>query len=392
MSDLDYKNNFDHFSSIYAQNAFEVWSDLQKSCPIARSEKFRNMWVPTKYSDIEEIARDTDLFSSRSPVVAEFGAMADFGLQVPPISSDPPYHTSFRRLLLPFFSPSRIEALKPTVESLANELIDGFIDTGFFDGALDYAQHIPIKIIAKMLGIPDEDGDQFRIWVHNFLELAPTDITVAATNLLHFFEYFQSQIELRKSHPKDDLVTFLINAQIDNRALSDQEIFGGCLLLLVAGIDTTWSAIGASIWHLSLNLNDQKRLRSDPDLMPLAIEEFLRAFAPVTMAREVTRDSDFKGCPMKKGDPVLLPFPAANRDLDAFEDADIVILDRERNRHLAFGVGIHRCLGSNLARMELTTAIRTLLERLPEFKLKDPNTVVWSLGQVRGPRVLPIEF
>jgi cytochrome P450 len=392
MTELDYKNNFDHFSEVYAQNAFEIWKDLQNNCPIAQSEKFMGMWIPTKYSDIEQIARDTDTFSSRSPVVAEFGAMADFGLQVPPISSDPPYHTSFRRLLLPFFSPARIEALKPTVALLANELIDSFIEQKFFDGAMDYAQHIPIKIIAQMLGIPDEDGDQFRIWVHNFLELAPTDITVAATNLLHFFEYFQNQINLRKAQPKDDLVTFLINTKIDERPLTDQEIFGGCLLLLVAGIDTTWSAIGASIWHLASHPKDQQRLRDEPNLLPIAIEEFLRAFAPVTMAREVSKDTVFKGCPMKKGDPVLLPFPAANRDNEAFENADDVIIDRDKNRHFAFGVGIHRCLGSNLARMELTTAVETLLVRLPEFRLKDSESVTWSLGQVRGPRVLPIEF
>jgi hypothetical protein len=392
MSDINVKESFDHFSQYYAQNAFEIWKKLQNECPIASSRKYRNMWVPTKYSDIEEIARDTDTFSSRSPVVAEFGAMADFGLQVPPISADPPYHTSFRRLLLPFFAPSRIEALKDTVVYLANDLIDSFIDNGEFDAALDYAQHIPVKIISEMLGIRDEDGDQFRMWVHNFLELAPTDITVAATSLLQFFEYFQKQIEDRKINPKDDLITFLINAQIDDRPLSDQEIFGGCLLLLLAGIDTTWSAIGASIWHLASNLEDQRSLRNDPDILGSAIEEFLRAFAPVTMAREVTKDVDFKGCPMKKGDPLLLPFPAANRDPEAFENADKIILNRERNRHFAFGVGIHRCLGSNLARMELSVAIETLIVRLPEFELKNPNDVKWSVGQVRGPRKLEIKF
>jgi cytochrome P450 len=392
MSTTDWTTQFDHFSPTYAADPIPIWHDLQDHCPVARSEKFRGMWVPTRYEDVEAVARDTDHFSSRSPVVAEFGAMSDFLLEIPPISSDPPYHTGFRHLLLPFFSPRRIDALQPAIAAHCDQLIDAFLDQGSCDAAQDYAQHIPVRVIAGMLGIPDEDGDRFRHWVHRMLEVAPTDFGVAAQTLMEFFTYMQEHIQARRADPTDDLVYFLISAELDDRPLTDQEIFGGCLLLLVAGIDTTWSAIGATLWHLAQHPDHQARLRAEPDLWGPAIEEFLRAFAPVTMAREVAADTELAGCPMKAGDPLLLPFPAANRDPRAFDNPDEVDLDREKNRHFAFGVGIHRCLGSNLARLELRTSVERFLTRVPEFHLADPDAVRWSVGQVRGPRVLPVTF
>jgi cytochrome P450 len=392
MSTTDWSRAFDHYDPTYAADPITVWRDMRAECPIGRSEKFRGMWVPVRHADIEAIARDPENFSSRSPLVAEFGAMSEFGLEVPPISSDPPYHTAFRALLLPFFAPNRIAALEPEIAAHADHLIDAFIDRGTCDGSTELAQHIPARVIANMLGIPDEDGDQFRTWVHEMLELAPTDVDVAARSLMEFFGYMQGHIERRRAAPADDLVSFLLNAEIDGRALADEELFGGCLLLLLAGIDTTWSAIGASLWHLARHPDDRARLRDDPAVWPSAIEELLRAYAPVTMAREVNHDIEFGGCPMKAGDPLLLPFPAANRDPDAFDDPDRVMFDRERNRHFAFGVGIHRCLGSNLARLELRVTLQRFLERVPDFALADPDAVRWSIGQVRGPRILPLVF
>ena len=164
------------------------------------------------------------------------------------------------------------------------------------------------------------------------------------------------------------------------------------VLLMVAGIDTTWSAIGASLWHLATHPEDRRRLVEQPELLPMAVEEMLRAYAPVTMARMVAKDFEFEGCPMREGDWLLLPFPAANRDPEVFADADEVIIDRAENRHAAFGLGIHRCLGSNLARMELTVAIDEWLKRYPDFELTDPDAVTWSAGQVRGPRSIPVRI
>ena len=289
MGTVDWTTEFDHFSAEYSADPFAVWDQLREECPIARSERFRGMWVPTRLSDIEEIARDTSTFSSRSPLVTEFGSMAEFGFEVPPISSDPPYHTEFRRLLLPFFAPARIEAWRPRVASLADSLIDTFAGRGSCDAALEYAQHIPVQLIAEMLGVPTADSDRFRTWVHELLELAPTDFELAIRVLLEFHAYLFEQVARRRDDPGDDLISFLLNAELDGQPLEDGEIFGGCLLLLMAGIDTTWSAIGAAIWHLALDQENQQRLRDDDAPWPSAIEEILRAFAPVTMAREVTR-------------------------------------------------------------------------------------------------------
>jgi cytochrome P450 len=228
--------------------------------------------------------------------------------------------------------------------------------------------------------------------VHKLLEKAPTDMLAGMEGLQDFFGYFRVHLDARRKEPADDLVTFLAEVEFDGRPLTDQEILGACLLLLIAGIDTTWSAIGASIWYLAQHPDDAERLRTEPDLWTTAIEELLRAFAPVTMAREVVQEGELAGCPVHAGDPLLLPFPAANRDPAAFDRADEVLLDREQNRHVAFGVGIHRCLGSNLARLELEVALRRFLDRVPQFSLADPDAVRWSVGQVRGPRTLPLTF
>ena len=169
-------------------------------------------------------------------------------------------------------------------------------------------------------------------------------------------------------------------------------VLGSLRLLLIAGIDTTWSAIGSSLWHLAKTPADRERLVAEPELMPTAIEEFLRAYSPVTMAREVMKETTISGCPVKPGNMVLLSFPAANRDPAMFPDADKVVIDRKENRHAAFGLGIHRCVGSNLARMEMTVAIEEWLKRIPDFRLDPAGTVTWSEGTVRGPRQLPVLF
>ena len=160
-------------------------------------------------------------------------------------------------------------------------------------------------------------------------------------------------------------------------------------LILIAGIDTTWSAIGVSLWHLATHPEDRRRLVNEPALMPTALEEFLRAYSPVTMAREVVKEATVGGCTFKEGSQVLLSFPAANRDPAEFPDADKVLIDRAENRHAAFGLGRHRCLGSNLARMEMSVALEEWLARFPEFRLADGAKVKWSEGTVRGPRQLP---
>jgi hypothetical protein len=183
-----------------------------------------------------------------------------------------------------------------------------------------------------------------------------------------------------------------LNVEVGGNKLERQHVAGTMVLILVAGIDTTWSAIGSAIWHLAQHPDDLARLVNEPELMPVAVEEFLRFYAPVTMARLVAEDHEFFGSPMKKDDWVLLGFPAANRDPKVFADADKFIIDRAANRHAAFGLGIHRCVGSNLARLELRVAIEEFIKRFPRFELADRDAVTWAPGQVRGPRHLPLRI
>jgi cytochrome P450 len=296
-------------------------------------------------------------------------------------------------LLLPPFTPDAMKKLEPRVRAICNELIDEFIADGKCDAAARYSKHIPVRAIAHMLGIPESDGDLFIRWIHEILELGIKDDSALMRAVQEMSGYFAEQIEHRKQHPTDDLISTLMNARDKNgQPLSDTHVLGSLRLLLIAGIDTTWSAIGASLWHLAKTPTDRDRLVAEPALMPAAIEEFLRAYSPVTMAREVMKETVISGCPVKPGNMVLLSFPAANRDPAVFPDADKVVIDRQQNPHAAFGLGIHRCVGSNLARMEMTVAIEEWLKRIPDFRLDPAGKVTWSEGTVRGPRQLPMLF
>lgn len=390
----DWAADFDHLDPDFVADPYPIYEQLRTDCPIAHTDRYHGVWIPTRYEDLAAIAHDHHHFSSRTILVTDRRESPhDLGFHAPPITEDPPYHTDIRRLLLPVFSPKVVADYEPITRAMANDLIDGFIADGGCDAAADYAQHVPIKVITRMLGIPDSDHAQFRDWIHRLIEQSPIagDATFAA--IFEIGGYLAGHVDQHRTRPRDDIITHLLEARMpDGRPLTDEEILGVCILLLLAGIDTTWSAIGSSLLHLATHPDDRRRLRDEPELINSATEEFLRVFAPVTMAREVIEDTEVGGCPMRKGDRLLLPFPSGNRDPEIFDRPDDVVLDREANRHFAFGVGIHRCLGSNLARMELRVALQTWLERIPEFTLTDPDAVTWSAGQVRGPRTLPFAF
>ena len=396
----DWANDFDHGDPAYNENIHRIWSDLKASgCPIAHTERYGNVWLPLTHEMVHEIAYDTEHFSSQGVVVGqlkpsqeELAIPAPIGA-APPITSDPPFHAGARRVLLPAFAPKQIDPLRSKMKAMCNSLIDQMGDREFVDAALEYSQHIPVLIIAEMLGFPLEDADRFREWVNLILgEIGEERDEDRFARFQEFEAYLTSHIEDRKANPKDDLVTFLLRSEMDGQPLTDQHVFGTVLLILVAGIDTTWSGIGSSLWHLATNSVDRRRLVENPSAIPQAVEEFLRAYAPVTMARLVKDDHPFHGVEMKKDDWVLLPFPAANRDEAIFENANEVDIDRTENRHAAFGLGIHRCIGSNLARLELNVAVETFLERFPDFEINTSEKVTWSTGQVRGPRNLPFRI
>jgi cytochrome P450 len=392
----DWATDFDHTSEDYAQDATAIWDDLRGRCPVAHGDAHGGVWMPTRHEDVTAIANDTEHFSSEGVIVSVFKpeGLAPMGY-APPITADPPFHMDSRRILLPAFAPKAVQKLEPAIRADCRRLLDDLLADGAteVDAAVQYAQHIPVNAIAHMLGVPPSDGDRFRLFIHRILEKPGTyNAHIAPEDTLVYY-IDQTLKRRREEPPRDDLIGYLLAYRDeDGKPLPDEQIFGSIGLLIIAGIDTTWSAIGASLWHLAKHPEDRQRLIDEPDLLPFAIEEFLRFYAPVTMARIAATDTEIGGCPINARDWVLLPFPAANRDPEAFDDADSFVIDRQRNRHVAFGLGIHRCVGSNLARSELTIAVDEWLKRIPDFELSEPDSVRWATGQVRGPRELPVRI
>jgi cytochrome P450 len=388
-------SDFDVLDPGYIADPYSVWDQLRSSCPVAHTDRRGSTWLPTRYDDVVALAHDVEHFSSLKIGVIPIDTpnlpedrILKYGL--PPISADPPLHTWTRRLLLPWFSHRRVAGYESMTRQLCSGLLDSFVDTGRADAAAEYAQQIPVRVIAHILGVPTDLADTFTGWVRDVLEFAddPVRRKRGSDELLAFFV---DEVARRRIRPGDDLLSQLMQTEVEGAPVDDGIVLGTAALVLIAGVDTTWSAIGSSLWHLATHPEDRARLVGEPELMPTAIEELLRAYSPVTMAREVVEDVEFEGCPMRSGDKVLMNFPGANRDPEAFVDADRVILDRAENRHVAFGSGIHRCAGSNLARMELRVALEEWLARIPDFGLADAE-VTWAGGQVRGPRTLPVVF
>ena len=397
----DWASDYDIFDPGYVRDPAPVWDELRARCPIAHTERWGGSWLPTRYEDLQQLVRMVPALSSRSAVVVPpspelrevlVAEAKKYGSENPPITADPPEHRPFRRLILPFFSPHAVEQQVPYTRALCNSLIDGFIGEGRADAAADYAQQITPRVIAHVLGIDPARADEFVEWVRGILELGQTQPEMRIKYRGIIRDFFQEMVAERRKNPGDDAISTLIEAEVEGEKLDDYKIVGVCFLLLVAGIDTTWSSISASLLHFATHPQDRARLRAEPALLPTAVEEMLRFYSPVTMGRKVMEPVSVGGVDMAPGDKVLLNFPGANRDPAAFEKPGEVVLDRKRNRHIAFGLGIHRCAGSNLARMEMQAALRTWFDRIGEFELEDPDAVTWAGGQVRGPRTVPVRF
>ena len=398
----DWATDFDVMDPGYNRDPGPIWKDLRERCPIAHSTRWGGSWMPTRYDDVRDMARAVPTLSSRAPGVIPpspemreilIQEVKEFGAELPPISADPPLHKPFKQLILPLFSPKAVETYRPFTEKLANNLIDKIIDRGkVADGAVDYAQQLPPRVIAYIIGIDETRADEFTEWVRGILEQGQANPEIRLKYRRIIRDYFQEMIAERRLNPRDDAISKLMEAKIEGESLSDYTIIGVCFLLLVAGIDTTWSSIGSALFHFGTKTDHRNRMYAEPELFPTAIEELLRFYSPVKMARRVLEPVAFSGVEMQPGDKVIMNFPAANRDPEVFENPDEVMLDREQNRHMAFGVGIHRCAGSNLARMEMDVALRTWFNRIKDFEVIQPEKVIWSGGQVRGPRVMPMRI
>ena len=396
----DWATDYDIFHPAYYTDPGPIWADLRERCPVAHSQRWGGSYLATRYDDVAEMARMVPALSNQEFIVVppvpiidpDTGEVLRARPVAPPISSDPPFHGVARRLLLKAFSPQAVETFEPYTRDLAHRLIDEFEDKGQCDAAVRYSQQIPPKVISHLMGLDETMGEQFITWVRNVLEFGATDPELRARTGLEMLRFWFAEIARRRAEPSNDFMSWLLQQDLDGVAVDDDHAASTFNLLLVAGIDTTWSSIGASLWHLATHPEDRKRLVEEPELMPIAVEELLRVYSPVTMGRLAIEDVTVNGVTIPAGSRVLMNFPAANRDPEVFPDPDTVVIDRAQNRHVAFGIGIHRCAGSNLARMEMQVALSVFLERIPEFELDDRAPVTWCGGQVRGPRSLPLLF
>jgi cytochrome P450 len=383
-------DGFDLFGPDYRQDPAATWREVRSGgCPVAHTDKWGGSYLLARYDDIREAARDAERFSSRAVEVA--GPLeAAGGLFLPPLTSDPPDHKPHRDVLMPFFMPKRTAAYEDFIRAEARRLAQDIAAKGGGDAVSGYAEHLTLAVLTRLLGVPP--GGRFTEWMMRMIRIGPRDQAVRAEAVRDILRYLEAQLADRTEHPTgaDDLLSYLVDAELDGVPLSRKHKLGAAFLVLIAGADTTWSAIGASIWHLAAHEEDRGRILAEPKLMDTAVEEFLRAYAPVTVGRIAAADTEVHGCPVQHGERVVLPFGAANRDPDVFDDPDEVVIDRRRNRHLTFGSGAHRCLGSNLARLEVRIALEEWLRAMPHFRLSDPDAIEWSGGQTRGPERVDI--
>jgi cytochrome P450 len=386
----DWVNDWDWLDDGWGENAIEIWNNVREQCPVGSTERYGRAFMPVTMQAVRDIANNTEDFSSIWVAVGRPDAPRS---PAPPITSDPPDHHGHRRLILPAFNPKAIAELEQEMRDYCRKLIKDLDGMDAADAAVQYTQHIPVHGICIITGLPEEDADLFRMWIYKNFQLAPKDNAVRLEVMTEMTQYISAILKDRLENPKDDLLTLVANAEIDGKEVDWNIKVGYIRLQIVAGIDTTWSAIGSGLWHFAQHNDEVQRLIAVPNedqLWQTANEEVLRYYAPVTMARKVVNDVEIAGCPMHAGDQTLVTFPAANHDPEAFEDAHIFKLDRQDNRHVAFGLGIHRCAGSNLARLEMLVGFQEWLRAFPNYSLDTSKKTTWANGQVRGPREIPV--
>ena len=385
----DWATDFDHLDPRWTENPYPIWDELRQKCPIAHTERFMGAYLPSRYEDVRAIAYDTEHFSSRRPVVRESRPPL---LPAPPITSDPPEHRPAKQILLPAFTPEMIGRHEPRTRDICRELIGRIAGKSRCDGAVDYAQEIPVRVIAHMLGVP---GRRRRAVPHldqgnprnRRHRLRRADARAKRDGRL--FRRPDRRAAQKPARRPDRLSAQ--RARSTTAAFTDKHINGMLRLLMIAGIDTTWSAIGSCLWHLAQHADDRRRLAADADLHGLGgrgVPARLRAGDHGARGRQGDADQRLH-LQARADDPVVVP-RRQPRSGDVSRRRPRSIIDRAHNRHAAFGLGIHRCIGSNLARMEISVALTEWLKSFPEFRLDPQAAVTWSVGTVRGPRQLPL--
>ncbi|WP_437587977.1 cytochrome P450 family protein [Sorangium sp. So ce1000] len=362
------------------------------------------IWLAVRYDDCVELLKDPRLIRDFRKLPAEvrtrylpLSERTTF-MDRHMLDSDPPDHTRLRALVQRAFSPRTMEGLRPRIQAIADELIDAVIDRGRMELVADFAFPLPTAVIAELLGLPAEDRDRFRRWTK--VLLAPANdrefLERARPVVEEFAAYFRALIEARRKAPRDDLISSLLLAEEQEHKLSPVEVSSMVFLLLVAGHETTVHLIASGMLLLLSHPGERRRLDEDPGLVGSAVEEVLRCDGPAELStvRWSLEDVELFGTRVPAGEGIAAGLLAANRDPEHFSDPDRFDIGRSPNRHIAFGSGIHFCLGATLARLEAALAFTTLLRRLPRIELAiSPRDIAWSdWSLIRGPAAVPVAF
>lgn len=383
----------DHFNTPLGADGtphdhFEALRDEAEETPIAWSESHGGHWVVMGYKAVVDIMGKAKIFSNKGVTFPRYET-GDFELMM--AEQDDPIHKKYRNLVAQPFSPQVTETFTEQLRKTTNDLIDERIELGEADAASWLADEIPARLTAILLGIPPEDGDTYRRWVHAITHVE--DLADAAPVFGEMVEHARDLIARRKAEPGDDVMSRVVQSEIDGESLSDDELVGFFIILLLGGIDNTARFLSSVFWRLAWDKDLRRRLIAHPDLLPTAVDELLRFYSPAMVGRLVLDEAVTVGdVTMKKGQTAFLWFPVANRDRSVFENPDDLIIDRSPNRHLALGQGIHRCLGAHLIKVEARVAITELLRRIPEFDLDPEKKSTWTMGQVSGMQSVPIVF
>jgi cytochrome P450 len=362
---------------------------MQENAPVLRIDG--GTVLLARHDDVMHALRHPELFSSNMDAI-------DIGNVRPliPLQIDPPDHVKFRRLLDPLFAPKEVARLEPEVRRLVNELIDGFETTGECELSTDFAIPLPCTVFLALLGLPIEDLDLFLRFKDSIIRPrgdtpeAAKEVQCAAGQ--EIYAYFQGVIDARRVEPRDDLISGFIEAEVDGQRLSDNDILDICYLFLLAGLDTVTASLTCAVAYLARHPDRRDALSADLSLVPAAVEELLRWETPVPgVPRVAITDVEIGGEQVRAGDAVMCLLGSANVDPSEFPDPDVVDLERPANRHLAFGGGLHRCLGSHLARLEMRVALEELHRRLPDYAIKDGETPRYTMG-IRAVEYLPLVF
>ena len=375
---------FVEFEAINVPKAEALWhfdnfDRLREAAPLYFGDAAgHEFWLVTRMADIRSAFQAPQTFSSSAVGPTD----PDPPYMWIPEMLDPPIHTRWRQLLGPLFSPAAVAKLEPKVRQRFAEILDEIAPRGECDYVADVALRFPNTIFMEIMGLPVSDADQFQEWETSILHTGAVGNEESLKAMFEVNAYFMGLVEERRKAPRDDLLSTAMNFEIDGQRVSDEDLLSFCLLMFMAGLDTVAMQLSYSMMHLATHDEDRRRLVADPSLFPVAIEEFLRYYSFVTPGRKVVQDTEINGCPVKAGQMVYLPLVSANRDTAEFPDADRVVVDRAVNRHIAFGAGPHRCLGSHLARQELRIGLTEWHARVPEYHLVEGVPIREHGGQI----------